>query len=184
MRQLIPTALILLLTCLPALSVEPGWQISPLPGEGDRASLGCARGSTETDFACLAVRCEGDFSVGVHVYTSRLGGDAGRWIVTLDRENRIMATSAAPSPYGAALADEDGWLLDGLRHGTFVYLQHEDDGDAEFDFIGLGGSFQAIAEALYWCAPRTPPAEQKPVPGVDADTEMETPHEPPTSGTQ
>ena len=184
MRQMVLTKLIILVLSAPALALEPGWQISPLPGEGDRASLGCARGSTDTDFACLAVRCEADFSAGVHVYTSRLGGDAGRWTITLDREDRTLATSPEPSPYGAALRDDDGWLLDGLKHGTFIYLRHADDSHAEFDYIGLGGSYQAISEALFWCAPRNPVAEQNSAPGVDSDTEMETSHEPPPAGTQ
>jgi hypothetical protein len=161
-------ALILAAAALPAAAIEAGWHISPLPEEGDRASLGCARDSTNTDFACLAVRCEDDFSVGVHVYTTRPNGDAGRWAMTLDREDRTFETTDDPSPYGARLDDADGYLLDRIQHGTFIYMRHAEDEHAPFRYIDLGGSFTAVAEALYWCAPRVPPAEQN-VP-LDVDT--------------
>jgi hypothetical protein len=151
----------------PSIALEPGWHFSSLPGEGDRASLGCARGTTNTDFACLAVRCEDDFSIGVHVYSSRMDGDAGRWTMTLDREDRSFLTTDQPSPYGGRLEDQDGWLLDRIRHGTFIYLRHADDEDAAFRYIDLGGSLHAIHEALYWCAPRTLPVEQNAAPDVD-----------------
>ncbi|QQR38763.1 hypothetical protein [Devosia rhizoryzae] len=181
-RALAP--LILCLLASPALAIEPGWHVSPLPGEGDRASLGCARDSSDTDFACLAVRCEDDYSVGVHVYTTRLGGDTGRWTMTLDREDKVFKTSTDASPYGARLADPEGVLLDRIRHGTFIYLQHADDTHAPFRYIDLGGSFQSVAEALYWCAPRVPPSEQNTAPDVDPDNEMEKRHEPSPAGTQ
>ena len=152
---------LLLFSAIPAAAgQQPGWHYSPVPGEGDRASLGCSRGSDAADFACLAVRCEDDYSHGVHVYTSRPAGDAGIWEMTLDRETRRIATLAGKTPYGARLDDRDGWLVDGLRHGTFVYLRHDDDMDEAFAFIDLGGSFRAITEALHWCAPRVPPDEQ------------------------
>ena len=56
----------------------------------------------------------------------------------------------------AVLQIDGGGLLDGLRHGTFVYLRHEDDADGAFAHISLAGSFRAIEEALQWCAPRVP----------------------------
>ena len=158
--------LALLLGAAPALCQEAGWQYSPLPGEGDRASMGCARGSDRLDHACLVVRCEDDFSTGVHVHASRTGGAAGKWEFTLDREARMLETTAAETPYGARLADTDGWLLDGLKHGTFVYLRHTEDHEDAFGFISLDGSYRAIAEALYWCAPRVAPDEQSDEPGV------------------
>ena len=151
----------------PGIALEPGWHLSPLPGEGDRASMGCARGSTNTDFACLAVRCEDDYSAGIHVYSSRPDGDAGLWDMTLDREDRSFKTTDEASPYGAKLEDEGGWLLDRIQQGTFIYLRHAEDQDFPFRFIDLGGSFQAIAEALYWCAPRTKPGEQNVAPDVE-----------------
>lgn len=169
---------------LSAGAAEPGWQISPLPGEGDRASLGCARDSTATDYACLAVRCEDDFSIGIHVYSNRARGTAGAWTMTLDREDRVFATLDLPSPYGARLDDPDGYLLDRLRHGTFIYLRHADDPHAPFRFIDLGGSFSSIAEALYWCAPRVAPAEQNADGGVVLGNQLENDNEPSPAGTQ
>ncbi len=121
--------------------------------------MGCARDSDANAFACLVVRCEDDYSTGLHVHTSRPGGSAGTWEMTLDREARQIDAIGA-SPYGARLVDPDGWLLDGLRHGTFVYLRHSQDMEDAFAFIDLSGSFRSIAEALQWCAPRVPPDEQ------------------------
>ncbi len=146
--------MVLILT-VPAQGQEPGWHYSPLPGEGDRASMGCASGATPEDFTCLAVRCEDDFSTGIHVYTSRPEGVEGQWELTLDRETRSLTVSV-DQPYGGRFADEDGWLMDGLRHGTFVYLRHGDDTDGAFAHIDLAGSFRAIEQALHWCAPRVP----------------------------
>lgn len=157
---------ILMLGAGPVLALEAGWHYSPLPGEGDRASLGCAQDTSATDFTCLAVRCEDDFTTGVHVHSSRAAGAAGPWEITLDRETRTLPAEAA-EPYGGRFADDDGWLLDGLRHGTFVYLRHADDGEGGFALIGLSGSFNAIAEALHWCAPRVPEDEQNAVQGVE-----------------
>ncbi len=164
-------SLLPLLMALPVHGQEAGWRISPLPGEGDRASMGCARGSSAAEFNCLVVRCEDDYTTGLHVHSSRAGGAAGRWEMTLDRENRVLEAHADGSPYGARLDDGEGWLLDGLRHGTFVYLRHVEDEESEFAFIDLGGSYRAISEALYWCAPRVPPSEQNGRSGVDEMTE-------------
>lgn len=162
--------LFLLLAAPPALGFEPGWHYSPLPGEGDRASMGCARESSAESFACIAVRCEDDFSVGIHIHSSRAQGDVGRWAMTLDREDRVVEAVADESPYGARVIDDDGWLFDRLQQGTFAYLRHEDDDEAAFSFISLAGSYRAIHEALYWCAPRVPPAEQKTDPDVGSET--------------
>lgn len=137
-----------------APSQEPGWHHSPLPGEGDRAALGCARGSEADNFTCLAVRCEDDFSVGVHVHGTRPGGDAGAWEMTIDRENRTPLAEESDAPYGAKFREDADWLLDRLRHGSFVYLRHADDEAPGFAFITLAGSFAAIHRALYHCAPR------------------------------
>jgi hypothetical protein len=152
-----------------ALAQEPGWHYSPLPGEGDRASLGCAKDSNAQNYTCLAVRCEDDYTTGVHVHSSRAGGAAGNWEFTLDRDTRSLVAEAS-EPYGGRFADEDGWLLDGLRHGTFVYLRHEGDADGGFALISLAGSFSAIAEALQWCAPRVLPDEQNGAGGVETIT--------------
>ena len=164
-------AVVLLLLAGPATASgqQAGWHYSHLPGEGDRASLGCSRDTTPEDFTCLAVRCEDDFSTGLHIHTSRRPV-AGTWEMTLDRETRQLQAHAGDGPYGAQMQDPDGWLLDGLRHGTFVYLRHLDDADTEFDFIDLTGSYRAISEALYWCSPRVPDAEQFALPDVEHQT--------------
>ena len=151
----------------PAFAQAPGWQFSPLAGEGDRAAMGCARDATQDAFVCLVVRCEDDFSTGVHVYSSRSGGDAGRWDMTLDREDRSFLAERSDAPYGARITEGADMLLDRLRHGTFVYLRHSTDETAPFAYIDLSGSMKTIAEALYWCAPRVSPAEQNPVSDVD-----------------
>ena len=156
---------------------ETGWHYSPLPGEGDRASMGCARGSTEQDYSCLVVRCEDDFSVGVHLHASRAGGVAGPWEITLDKETRQLDVLGDQGPYGGKVSDADGWLLDGLRHGGSVYLRHTSDDEAPFAFIDLTGSYQSISEALYWCAPRVAPNEHNDGRSVDPGQKMETDNE-------
>ena len=109
----------------PAVAQAPGWQFSPLSGEGDRAAMGCSRDATPQNFTCLVVRCEDDFSTGVHVHSSRFGGDAGRWTMTLDREDRAFIAEKSDSPYGARINEDADLLLDRLRHGTVVYMRQE-----------------------------------------------------------
>lgn len=160
----------LLLASPPVAGQQPGWHYSPLPGEGDRASMGCARGSDAEDFTCLVVRCEDDYTTGIHLHASREEGATGAWGMTLDRETRLVDARPDMAPYDARLADPDGWLLDGLRHGSFVYLRHTDDAESASAFIDLTGSLRAIEEALYWCAPRVPPAERNGDTGVGPQT--------------
>ncbi|HWV20741.1 MAG TPA: hypothetical protein VN036_06925, partial [Devosia sp.] len=162
----------------PAFAQAPGWHFSPLPGEGDRAAMGCARDATAQNFSCLVVRCEDDFTTGIHIHSSRFGGDAGIWTMTLDREERRFTAEKSAGPYGARITQDADFLLDRLRHGTFVYLRHSGDENAPFAFIDLAGSMKTIAEALYWCAPRVPPQEQNPVP----DVASEQGHEPSKNG--
>lgn len=116
--------LILTLLALPAMAQEAGWHYSPLPGEGDRATLGCALNSSPEVYACIAVRCEDDYSTGVHIHTSRPEGDAGRWAITIDKETRAFDAEAA-EPYGARLVGDYAWVLDGLAHGAVAYLEPE-----------------------------------------------------------
>jgi len=149
-------AAVLLCATVPsiALGQEPGWHYSFLPGEGDRASVGCARDSTLNDYTCLAVRCEDDHTVGVYVHTTRPGGDVGRWEMTVDRDNRIALAEASAAPYRARFFQDSDWLLDRLRHAGYVYLRHSADVDAPFRVLSLIGSMRAITEALAFCAPR------------------------------
>ena len=142
-----------LLSVGPTMAQEPGWHYSPLPGEGDRATLGCDRDATQDEFTCLAVRCEDDYSAGIHIFTSRAVAD-GTWEMTLDRENRSAVVQSGVGPYGGRFSADEAWLLERLQQGTFVYLRHVDDSAAPFRFIALTGSLYAINAALAWCAPR------------------------------
>lgn len=154
-----------LLVSAPAMAQEAGWHYSPLPGEGDRATLGCARDSTPTSFACLAVRCEDDFSTGVYVHTSR-PDDTGIWDITIDREVAAPRAVATDAPYGARFAADAAWLLERLQQGTFVYLRPAAASGEPVAFIDLAGSLFAINRALAWCAPRVPVGEPNGPPGV------------------
>lgn len=139
-----------------ALAQEPGWHYSPLPGEGDRATLGCNREATPQDFACLAVRCEDDYSVGLHIHTSRPGGDVGRWQLTIDREFGLeVQAEASSTPYGGRVSGDVAELIDSLKNGGLVYL---DSADREVSAqISLSNSLTAINQALFFCAPRVVP---------------------------
>src|SRR5690606_13633774 len=147
----------------PASGQQAGWHYSPLPGEGDRAALGCALGSTPNVHACLAVRCEDDFSRGVHIMTSRKGGDAGAWAITIDKQTRAVE-AVAGEPYGARIVTGIDWLLDNLAHGAVSYLEPESGPPMPVNHIALDGSLRAITQALAYCAPRRP-AESEPQAG-------------------
>jgi hypothetical protein len=149
------------LLATPALALEPGWHYSPLPGEGDRAALGCDKDATPERFTCLAVRCEDDFSTGLHLYTS-LPERHGTWHMTVDRENAEMVVGPSLAPYSGRVTDNVPWLLERLREGTFIYLRHADASDRRFAFIDLGGSLKAINQALAFCAPRVPDRGEPP----------------------
>jgi hypothetical protein len=144
--------------------------------------MGCDRDATDETFTCLVVRCEDNFSTGIHIHSSRFGGAAGTWTMTLDREDVSFTAEKDAGPYGAIITEGADLLLDRLRHGTFVYLRHSQDEYAPFAFIDLTGSMTAIAEALYWCAPRVPSAEQNPVSDVDPDKGRDPDHDPSQRG--
>jgi hypothetical protein len=156
--------LTLALLALPTTAQEAGWHYSPLPREGDRATLGCALGSMPDVYACIAVRCEDDYSTGVHIHTSRPESDAGRWAITIDKETRSFDAVAA-QPYGARLIGDFSWVLDGLANGAVAYLEPETGSGMPANHIALDGSFYAINAALAFCAPRVP-VEPKADPGV------------------
>ena len=144
----------------PALAQEAGWHYSPLEGEGDRAALGCAAGSTAKEFVCLAVRCEDDFEIGIHLYTSRPGGDAGRWRIDIDKEDG-HEVDAKPdgSPYHARIEGDVTPLLEALKNGGLAYLDPKAGPELPKNGITLSGSLYVINQALYFCAPKMPPAE-------------------------
>jgi hypothetical protein len=141
----------------PAFAQEAGWHYSPLEGEGDRAALGCGAGSTPEEFACLAVRCEDDFKVGLHIYTSRPGGDAGRWRIDIDKEDGHEADAKPDgSPYHARIEGDVTPLLEALKNGAIAYLDPKAGPAVPKNGISLDGSLYVINQALYFCAPKVP----------------------------
>lgn len=160
----------LTLMTTPTLAQEAGWHYSPLPGEGDRAALGCSYGANAQHFTCLAVRCEDDFTVGLHIYTSRADGDVGRWTLEFDKESERVPVTAVKdnSPYHAKIEGDVAPILDLLKNSGLVYL--DPAGGLPLDrAISLSGSLYAINQALYFCAPKTvsPPASGDEVPAID-----------------
>ncbi|MET3899066.1 hypothetical protein ABIB57_003018 [Devosia sp. UYZn731] len=151
-----------LLAIAPAWAQEAGWHYSPLPGEGDRAALGCASGSTAENYACVAVRCEDDFGVGLHLYTSRSEGDAGNWIVDIDEDAHPVSAQTDAGPYGARISGDIQALRDGLEQGAVAYLQPQAGSPLALAAIPLSGSLAAINRALAYCAPRVPKAAAEP----------------------
>jgi len=154
--------LLAMLAMAPAEAQEAGWHYSPLPGEGDRAALGCASGSSAQDYACMAVRCEDDFSVGMHLYTSRTEGDVGPWAIDIDKDHGQFVAVADGAPYGARIEGDLAWLRDGLEQGAVAYLQPLFGQPLQRGVIPLGGSLTAITQALAYCAPRVPKAPSEP----------------------
>ena len=154
----------------PTLAQEAGWHYSPLPGEGDRAALGCSYGATSRSYTCLAVRCEDDFSVGLHIHTSRADGDIGRWTLEFDKEGERVPVSAVEdaSPYHARIEGDPAPILDLLKNSGLVYLDPE-SGLPIDRAISLSGSLTAINQALYFCAPKTPAVQPSgdEVPAID-----------------
>lgn len=148
--------LALVLTAGASTAQTPGWSYSALPGEGDRAALGCSRESTPDAFACLAVRCEDDFAIGLHIHTSRPDGDVGEWSLVLDREFALpLRAEASAAPYGARVSGEVADVIEGLKQSGLAYLDAA-DGSVSAQ-ISLTGSLSAINQALFFCAPRVPP---------------------------
>ncbi|RUT30278.1 hypothetical protein EMQ25_13270 [Arsenicitalea aurantiaca] len=141
---------------LPVFAQAPGWSYSPLPGEGDRAAMGCADDAPAGEHACLVVRCEDDFSVGFYVTTSRPGGDLGLWRITIDKEERPFDGVATETPYGARLKGDAFWLRDRLEQGTHAHILSEEGPLPPGSSISLGGSLRNITLALAHCAPRRP----------------------------
>jgi len=158
MRPLPVATMLVLALGVPAGAQEAGWHYSPLPGEGDRAALGCAQGSDAQDFTCLAVRCEDDFSVGLHIHSSRPGGDAGKWNLDVDKESFEIATTGSAAPYSARVSGDVTTLIERLRHGVVAYLDPAAGPPVTRNGIPLAGSLHAIHQALYFCAPKVPDA--------------------------
>jgi hypothetical protein len=148
-------ALALVMFAGPAFAQEEGWHYSPIEGEGDRAAAGCGFGSTPDEFACLVVRCEDDFSVGVHIHTSRPGGDAGRWRIDIDKEDGIDVDAKPDgTPYNARVDGDVADLIDALKNGAIAYLDPKAGQPVPKNGITLAGSLYVINQALYFCAPK------------------------------
>ena len=145
----------------PAFAQEPGWHFSPLPGEGDRAAMGCARESTAEKYTCVVVRCEDDFAIGQHLHTSRAEGDAGEWMLTVD-ETLFPLTVSAPKPgepYGGRVGGEVLALIEDLMQGAVAFIDRRPEQLLGSSPIPLSGSLRAIDQALFFC-PRPPPEMQ------------------------
>lgn len=113
-------------------------------------------------FACLAVRCEDDFSIGVHIHTGRSAGDSGDWRITIDKEEREFTAMADGAPYGARISGDIDWVLDGLRNGATAYIHPVNGAALMLNSIPLSGSLHAINSALAFCAPRVRAAPVEP----------------------
>lgn len=135
---------------------SPGWQHSPLPGEGDRAAMGCDQTSTPERFLCVVVRCEDDFSVGLYVHVDEPALASLGWTLDVDKQSfGIARRIAAPAAPYAARADGDiAPVLDALRHGAMAYVDIGTRPRPRSGAISLSGSSNAIGQALYFCAPR------------------------------
>ena len=150
------TIISLALSMAPAAAQQAGWTYSPYAGEGDRAAMGCAFDSTPEVHACVVVRCEDDFTVAVHIDTTRPGGDAGRWSLEVDGVSfDLTAVVVAGSAYGAKLDGDVGQLIGAIRNGSTLYFDPRDGAQVPRNGIGLSGSLHAINQALFFCAPRT-----------------------------
>lgn len=143
-----------LLLAAPAAAQEGGWHYSPFPGEGDRAALGCSAGSTPESHTCLAVRCEDDFSVGLHVETTREGSDAGQWRVQIDDQVMEVTAAAAPdSPYGAKIEGDVAPIIAAIKDGGEGFVEPVNGAETSSRALPLEGSLYAINQALFFCAP-------------------------------
>jgi hypothetical protein len=153
-----PLAGLALLLAAPAVAQQSGWSYAPYPGEGDRAALGCAYGSTPEVHSCVAVRCEDDFSVALYLDTTRPGGDTGRWTLQIDKDvHEVTAVAADGLPYSARIEGDVAPIVELIKNGDSFFI---DPPDGELPLsrgIGLTGSLTAITNALYFCAPRVEP---------------------------
>ncbi len=159
-----------ILLAAPVLAQPAGFGYSDYPGEGDRAAMGCSQERA----ACIVVRCDDDFSVGLYIDTFRESGDAGPWRIGVDREN-VLILEAEPAgddlPYNGRFTGDTATVIERLKHGGVVFLEAMSGDAIGVQRIPLTGSLAAINEALYYCAPRVPEnsadggAEQRPDPG-------------------
>jgi hypothetical protein len=152
-------AVAVLALAVPATAEEAGWHYAPYPGEGDRAAMGCASGSTPEQHACVVVRCEDDRTVAVYLKTSRMAGDLAEWVLQIDDVSRRLATEPADGlPYGARMRESDtetAAVVEALKQGSVAYLEPAGGDGPLVGAIPMSGSLYAINQALYFCAPQT-----------------------------
>jgi hypothetical protein len=156
LRAILLSSLVLI-CALPAAAQEAGWHYSPYDGEGDRAAMGCSTDSTPASHSCVVVRCEDDQSVAIYIETSRQGGDAGQWVLSVDGASPVLTAEAVPgSPYGARIVETDTpipTLVEMLKLGAVGYLEPREAQPAPSAMLPMAGSLYAINQALYFCAP-------------------------------
>lgn len=154
-------AALLVLAAAPAAAQEAGWRYSPAAGEGDRAAMGCAAGSTAAQHTCVVIRCEDDFTVGIYVDVApSVGsvGSVGSWRIGIDRVTHdVTAATAGTAPYDVRLEGDVAAIVDDIRNGDRLYLDLLDGEPPALNGISLRGSLLAINRALYFCAPRVVP---------------------------
>ncbi|MCF1740995.1 hypothetical protein [Paradevosia shaoguanensis] len=160
--QLLAWVVLVLMSAAAASGEEPGWHFSPLAGEGDRAAMGCTIDTTSVSHTCIVVRCADDFSVALHLHTSRAGGPAGRWELTLDRQSFPVNIVADATPYGARVEGDATGIIEGIEQGETGYIEPLDGARGNSSRLPLKGSLQTIRQALYFCAPRTEVGQETP----------------------
>ena len=173
--RLLAWVVLVLMSTAAAAGEEPGWHFSPLAGEGDRAAMGCTLDTTSVSYTCLVVRCADDFSVALHLHTSRAGGPAGRWELTFDRQT--FPTIAVPdaSPYGARIEGDVAGIIEAIEQGATGYIEPVEGARGNSSRLPLKGSLQTIRQALYFCAPRTEAGQETP-PDIVPPMPRERPH--------
>ena len=155
------TAVLALASMLPpAAAQEAGWSYSPLPGEGDRAALGCDTHADSTTFFCLAVRCEDDGRLGIYAYASEAPHFVGRWRLQVD--DTVHPVTGLPqwmsSPYSARIADPgDGFierLVDDLIAGGAALMEFRTQGEYQGVPLTLSGTTRWVGGTRIACEPQ------------------------------
>lgn len=91
----------------------------------------------------------------------------GKWVLEFDKEGQRIPVTAVKdaSPYHARIEGDIAPILALIRNSGLVYL----DPAAGLPIdraISLSGSLYAINQALYFCAPKTPPLGDE-IPAID-----------------
>lgn len=139
-----------------AIAAESRWQPSPFEGEEKRAAIGCSDHATDEAWACIAVRCEDDGTIGLYAEIDGGGNGAGRW--TLDVDGRGWEvygdTGARAGLYTAHLLVAPDDLLVSLKKGRIALLDKRLQMADGFEIISLKGASQQIDRVLSACSRR------------------------------